>query len=103
MAIVVFVTCANIEQAKNISEALIKEKLAACVNLINPVNSLFWWQGKVDSSEEILLIIKTKKRLFIKLEKLVKSLHSYDVPEIIALPIIAGNKKYLKWIDDSTR
>jgi len=82
---------------------LIKQKLAACVNLINPVNSLFWWQKKVDCAKEVLLIIKTKKGLFKRLEKLVKSLHSYDVPEIIALPIIAGNKQYLNWIDDSTR
>ncbi|MFH1655960.1 MAG: divalent-cation tolerance protein CutA [Candidatus Omnitrophota bacterium] len=103
MSIVVFVTCANKSEANKIAKALIKAKLAACVNLLNPVNSLFWWQGKVDSSKEILLIIKTKKRLFGKLEKLVKSLHSYDVPEIIAFPILMGNKKYLNWIDDSTR
>jgi periplasmic divalent cation tolerance protein len=103
MAIVVFVTCANKNQANKIAQALIKQKLAACVNLVNPVNSLFWWQKKVDSSKEVLLIIKTKKKLFGKLEKLVKSLHSYEVPEIIALPIIMGNKKYLDWINDSTR
>jgi len=103
MPIVVFVTCANKNQANKIAKALIKHKLAACVNSVNPVNSLFWWQKKVDSCKEVLLIIKTKKRLFGKLEKLVKSLHSYDVPEIIALPIVMGNKKYLNWINDTTR
>ena len=103
MSIVIFVTCANKIQAKKIAQALIRHKLAACVNLVNPVNSLFWWQKKVDSCKETLLIIKTKKKLFSKLEKLVKSLHSYEVPEIIALPIIMGNKKYLNWINDSTR
>ncbi len=103
MFIIVFITCANKFQAKKIAQALIKAKLAACVNLVNPINSLFWWQGKVDSSKETLLIIKTKKNLFSRLEKLVKSLHTYDVPEIIALPIIKGSKKYLDWINDSTR
>lgn len=103
MFIIVFVTCASKFQAQKIAQALIKDKLAACVNLVNPINSLFWWKGKVDSSKEILLIIKTKKNLFDRLERLVKSLHSYDVPEIIALPIVKGSKKYLDWINDSTR
>jgi len=103
MFIIVFVTCANSKQADKISQALIKAKLAACVNLINPINSLFWWQGKVDSCKETLLIIKTKRSLFSRLEKLIKSLHSYEVPEIIALPIVKGSKKYLDWINDSTR
>ena len=103
MFIIVFITCANKIQAQKIAQALIEAKLAACVNVINSVNSLFWWQGKVDSSKETLLIIKSKKNLFCRLEKLVKSLHSYDVPEIIALPIVKGSKKYLEWINDSTR
>ena len=103
MPIVVFVTCANKNQANKIAKALIKEKLGACVNLVNPVNSLFWWQKKVDSCKEALLIIKTRKSLFRKLEKLIQSLHGYEVPEIIALPIIMGSKKYLDWINDSTR
>ena len=103
MFIVVFVTCANKKQADKIAKGLIKAKLAACVNLVNPINSLFWWQGKVDSCKETLLIIKTKKSIFERLEKLVKSLHGYDVPEIIALPIVKGSRKYLDWINDSTR
>ncbi|MDD2654621.1 MAG: divalent-cation tolerance protein CutA [Candidatus Omnitrophica bacterium] len=103
MFIVVLITCANKAQAQKIAQALIKARLAACVNLVNPVNSLFWWQGKVDSSKETLLIIKTKKNLFCRLEKLVKSLHSYDVAEIIALPIVKGSRKYLSWINESTR
>ncbi|MBM3248900.1 MAG: divalent-cation tolerance protein CutA [Candidatus Omnitrophica bacterium] len=103
MFIIVFVTCANSKQADKIAQALIKAKLAACVNLINPINSLFWWQGKVDSSKETLLIVKSRKSLFSQIEKLVRHLHSYDLPEIIALPIVNGSKKYLDWIDDSTR
>lgn len=103
MHIVVFITTANKKEAELIARALIKNKLAACVNILNSVHSLFWWKNKVDRAKEALLIIKTRKSLFHKLVEKVKSLHSYDVPEIIALPIIAGNKTYLKWINDSTR
>ncbi len=103
MNVVIFVTAANKKEAKMIASALIKEKLAACVNIIEKVHSLFRWQGKVDMACETLLIVKTRKTLLDKLIKKVKSLHSYEVPEIIALPIICGDKKYLKWINESTR
>ncbi len=103
MNVVIFVTAANKKEAKMIASALIKEKLAACVNIIEKVHSLFRWQGKVDMAYETLLIVKTRKTLMDKLIKKVKSLHSYEVPEIIALPIICGDKKYLKWINESTR
>lgn len=102
MNVVIFVTAANKEEAAKISSALIKGKLAACVNIIENVRSLFWWQGEVDNAKEVLLIIKSRKALVNKLIKKVKSLHSYEVPEIIALPIVAGDRKYLKWINDST-
>jgi periplasmic divalent cation tolerance protein len=103
MTIVVFITCPDKKQADKIAKSLIKVKYAACVNLVSSINSLFWWKGKVDSCQEVLLVVKTKKRLFRRLERLVKSLHSYNLPEIIAVPVIAGSKEYLKWIDDSTR
>jgi len=103
MYIVILVTAANKKEAKKIARALIKEKLAACVNIIENVHSLFWWQGKADTAKEVLLIAKSRKTLMNKLIKKVKSLHSYEVPEIIALPIVAGNKEYLKWINESTR
>jgi len=103
MNIVIFVTAANKKEAEKIASALIKNKLAACVNIIENVNSLFWWQGKVDSAKEALLIVKTRKVLVPKLIKKVKLLHSYVVPEIIVLPIICGDKEYLKWINESTR
>jgi periplasmic divalent cation tolerance protein len=86
-----------------IAQALLKNKLAACVNIIDKIESFFWWQGKIDCAEEALLLVKSKKSKLPKIIKLVKSLHSYSVPEIIALPIIAGEKKYLKWIDESLR
>ncbi len=103
MNILIFVTAANRKEADKIASSLVKARLAACVNIIGNVRSLFWWQGKADSAKEIILIIKTKKALLNKLIKKVKSLHSYQVPEIIASPIIGGDKKYLEWINESTR
>ena len=103
MSIIAFVTCPNIKEARNIAARLVKERLAACVNILSGVESLFWWQGKVDSAQEVLLVIKTRKPLFKKLEKLVKSLHSYSVPEIISIDISAGSREYLGWIKESTK
>jgi len=102
MYIVVLVTASSKEEAQKIARGLLEEKLAACVNIIDGLESHFWWQGKIDSAKEALLVIKTKKELFNKLAKKVKSLHSYSVPEIIALSIVTGNTEYLKWINDST-
>lgn len=103
MYLVVFVTAGSKEEAEKISSGLLKEKLAACVNIVKGVDSHFWWQGKLDKAKEALLIIKTRKSLFTRLVKKVKSLHSYKVPEIIALAVIAGHKPYLDWIHESTR
>nr|MDO8043418.1 divalent-cation tolerance protein CutA [Candidatus Baldrarchaeota archaeon] len=100
---VVFVTCSGKEEAEKISKTLVKEKLAACVNVVSTVKSFFWWEGKVDESEEHLLIIKTSVEKMEKLIEKVKELHSYSVPEIISLPILEGNKEYLKWIEDSLK
>jgi len=100
---VVFVTCLGKEEAEKISKTLVKEKLAACVNVVSTVKSFFWWEGKVDESEEHLLIIKTSVEKMEKLIEKVKELHSYSVPEIISLPILEGNKEYLKWIEDSLK
>ena len=103
MHAVIFVTAPDKKQAKQIANKLIKTKLAACVNIIPGVESLFSWKGKIDSAKELLLIIKSEKSKLPRIIKTVKSLHSYEVPEIIALPIVAGNKEYLRWIDECTR
>lgn len=103
MYIVVLVTASSKEEANKIARGLLEEKLAACVNIVEGLESRFWWQGKIDHAQEALLIIKTQKSLFNKLAKKVQSLHSYTVPEIIALPIIGGNKAYLDWINDCTK
>jgi periplasmic divalent cation tolerance protein len=99
--VVVFVTCANKEEGEKISQSLVEKKLVACVNLIPEIFSHYWWQGKIESSSEVLLLMKTKKSLVNKLIAEVKKLHSYTVPEIIALPIIEGNSDYLDWIKES--
>ena len=101
MYIVVFVTASGQPEAEKIARHLLEQKLAACVNIIGGLTSLYWWEGKIDQSQEALLVIKTKKSLFKKLAAAVKSFHSYSVPEIIALPIVDGQKDYLNWIGAS--
>jgi periplasmic divalent cation tolerance protein len=103
MNIVVLITVPDKKLAKKISRILIEDKLAACVNIVKDIESLFWWQGKVDQAKELLLIVKARRVKLAALIKKVKSLHSYTVPEIIALPIVGGFKPYLDWIDESAR
>jgi len=103
MHIVIFITVPNKKEANKIAKHLIKNRLAACVNIIDKIESVFWWQGKIDKAREVLLIIKSQKSKLTRIIKLVKSLHSYEVPEIIALPLIAGYKPYLDWLDESIR
>ncbi|MCJ7604710.1 MAG: divalent-cation tolerance protein CutA [Dehalococcoidales bacterium] len=100
--IVVFITASSPSEAKKISTTLLKRRQAACVNIIPGVNSHFWWQDKLDTAEESLLIVKTRENLLPDLIKSVKKLHSNDVPEIIALPIVGGNPDYLNWLDSET-
>lgn len=96
---VLFITASNGEEAHKIAEALLNQRKVACVNIVPRVSSLFWWQGKLDSAQESLLIIKTKASLLPEIINLVKGVHSYEVPEIIALPIVGGNQDYLEWLD----
>jgi len=103
MHIVIFVTASNKKEAKNIARALIKNRLAACVNIVDKIESVFRWQGKTESAKETLLVIKSSRSKLSKIITSVRSKHSYQVPEIIALPILAGYQPYLKWIDDSIR
>jgi periplasmic divalent cation tolerance protein len=100
--IVVVITTETQAQGQEIAHALLADKLAACVNIVPEVHSRFWWQGKIDSADESMLIVKTRESLLDKVTASVKSNHSYTVPEIIALPIIGGNKDYLDWIDETT-
>lgn len=99
--VIILVTCASKAEARKIRDVLLKKRLAACGNIIDGVDSKFWWQGKIDSAREVLLILKTSIANFKRIEKEIKRIHSYEVPEIIALPIVAGSEEYLSWINDS--
>ena len=101
--IIVLITASSEEEAHKIAELLVNEKKAACVNILPGVDSLFWWEGKIESAGESLLLVKTKASLFPEIVELVKRTHSYEVPEIIALPIIAGSEDYVKWLDITCR
>lgn len=99
--VVVLITCGSRAAAKKIARELVSRRLAACVNVIaTPVESIYRWKGKVESAREILLLAKTSRARFNALRDAVQKLHSYDVPEIIALPIVAGSPDYLSWLDD---
>lgn len=99
--IVVIITCPSKDNALKIKNVLLEKKLAACINIVNGVNSFFWWEGKIEEAKEVLMFIKTKKDVLKALITEVKKVHEYTIPEIIALPIIGGNKDYLDWIINS--
>jgi periplasmic divalent cation tolerance protein len=100
--IVVLVTCGSAKEARKIARALVEGKLAACVSMVpSAVESIYRWKGKVESAKEFLLVIKTSRRRFTTLQAEVRRLHSYEVPEIIALPIVDGSRDYLSWIAES--
>jgi periplasmic divalent cation tolerance protein len=102
-SIVVLVTCGSEEEALKIAHSLVEERVAACVNVVSPVRSIYRWEGKILDEKEWILIIKTQRQRFEQLEKKVKSLHSYSVPEIIGLPIVEGASSYLKWLEEMTQ
>lgn len=103
MYCVIFVTCPDKKGADKIVDALLKKKLIACANVVSNVKSKYWWKGKIESSDETLVIMKTKRRLFSATKKEIKALHPYDVPEIICMRIAEGSKDYLNWIKDVTK
>jgi len=101
MFIVVLISVKNGREANKIAKKLVEAKLIACANIVRDIKSIFSWKGKLEKADEVLLILKSQKRCFPGIVKTVKKLHSYDVPEIIALPIIDGNKDYLKWVGEN--
>jgi len=101
--IIVLITASRQEEAALIGKTLVNERLAACVNIVSDVRSIFTWEGKVQDDSETLLIVKSRIPLLDQVTIRVKSLHSYTVPEIIALPIIGGSADYLKWLRGATR
>lgn len=100
----VLVTCASPAEARRIARTVVNERLAACVNILpGAVISIYRWKGRVESAQERLLFIKTSRRSLTKLQAAVERLHSYDVPEFIALPIAAGSRAYLAWLDENLK
>ncbi|MGC8796297.1 divalent-cation tolerance protein CutA [Thermodesulfovibrio sp.] len=100
---VIFITAPNEEEAIKIAKTLVEEKLAGCVNIIKNIRSIYSWQDKIEDEPEVLMIVKTRSELFEELEKRVKSLHSYTVPEIIGLKIKKGSESYLNWLSEVTK
>ncbi|MFC1666276.1 divalent-cation tolerance protein CutA [Candidatus Omnitrophota bacterium] len=100
--VIVFITASNRREAKKISQALLDKRIIACSNILGNIDSFFWWRGKKEKARECLLVTKTTKPLLKKVIKAVKTVHSYEVPEVIAVPIIAGHKPYLDWINKVT-
>ena len=101
--IVVLSTVPDTDTGRRIARAILERRLAACVNISGPLESLYWWEGKIQQDPEHLLLMKTREELFPALEEVVRSLHPYDVPEIIALPVGQGSSAYLDWIGRETR
>ena len=101
--IIVITTAKSREEALKIVRCLLNERLIACANLVGPISSLFWWENKIDEASEILVFMKSSENLFKRLAERVKEIHSYQVPELIALPIIRGSRSYLDWMNSCLR
>ena len=100
---IILITSPNFKSAKKITDHLLNEKLVACVSILPIIKSKYWWKGKIESHSEVLMILKTKTNLYKEIEKEVKNLHPYTVPEIISFKIDKSNKDYLNWISGVTR
>lgn len=101
--IVVLITTSSREEAEAIAKTLVEERLAACVNIVSGARSIFQWQGAVEEQDEVLMVVKSRNNLLPSLIEAVKRMHSYTLPEVIALPILDGSPEYLAWIDESVR
>ncbi len=96
-------TVPKLNNAKEISDRILNEKLAACVQILGPIKSIYWWKNKIEKKEEWLCIIKTRNKLFKIIERFIKNIHPYEVPEIISTPIINGSYEYLSWINNEVK
>ena len=97
--ILVFMTSAKKGEARRIVHTLLQKRLIACANICGPVESHYWWQGRIEEAKEFLVLMKSKQKLFAKLAETVKEMHSYEVPEILAVPIVEGFRPYLEWLN----
>ncbi len=100
---IVLVTCASVAEARRIGRSAVERKLAACANILVGVESIYRWKGKVERAREVLVVMKTTVARLRELEREVKRVHSYEVPEFVVLPVVAGSREYLKWIEENAR
>ena len=91
------------EAAQKVARGVVEKRLAACAQIVGPITSSYWWKDNIEEEEEWLVVMKTRNDLYQELEKAIKDIHSYDVPEILALPVIAGNQAYLDWLDSEVK
>lgn len=99
----IYITTSTLDEARTIGKELVSSRLAACANIIDPINSIYWWDEKLQDDREVLLLVKTKESLVPDLIEKVRSLHSYECPCIVSLPILDGNKPFLDWVAGETR
>lgn len=99
----VFTTTEKKEDAEKIAKVLIERRLAGCIQIVGPIVSTYWWKNNVETAEEWLCFIKSKKTLYDELEKAIKEIHPYEIPEIIAIPIVCGSKDYLEWLKNELK
>lgn len=96
---VVYITASNMDEASSVAKTIVERGIVKCVNIVKDVRSIYLWQGNVEDDGEVLMVCKLKRENFTLLQETVKKLHSYDVPELIALPIVDGSKEYLDWLN----
>ncbi len=95
----VVTTVASKAEGERIALALLEKRLVGCVQIVGPIESLYWWRGKIEQSQEWLCVAKTERKLFAQIEETIKALHSYEVPEILGVPIVEGSRDYLRWLE----
>ena len=99
----IYITAGSMEEARTIGNKLVSDRLAACVNIIDNVSSMYWWEGEVQDDKEVILIAKTKESLVSELVEKIRSMHSYSCPCIVSLPILNGNRAFLNWVVEETK
>ncbi|SRR5690554_2986442 len=99
----VFMTAGDKEEAQRIAQAIVEQRLAACVQVLGPIYSSYWWEDELETAEEYLCLMKSDRRVYDELEAAIKKVHSYDTPEILAMPVTAGNPDYLQWLQQELK
>jgi len=99
----IYITASSVDEARSIGKELVSSRVAACANIIDNINSIYWWEGEIQDDKEAILILKTRDSLVPELIEKVKSIHSYDCPCIVSLPILEGNKPFLDWVYNETK